>query len=175
MLLARLRPDEKNFGADGAVDDTTGYLCTLHAACLLLMWTPFKWSYLAWVVATYSIRMFAITGGYHRYFAHRSFKLDRVSQFVMAFLAQSSAQMGSTVWYLGRPLQFLEICCQKRITAFAHRYSTIPPSPRGNSRVFFEVERRLRLSPKLPKGGLQDNGSARGAISNGRPYRDCSF
>jgi len=70
----------------------------LHAACLLLLWTPLKWSYLAWLVATYSIRMFAITGGYHRYFAHRSFKLDRVSQFVMAFLAQSSAQMGVLWW-----------------------------------------------------------------------------
>ena len=70
----------------------------LHAACLLLWWTPFKWSYLAWLAASYAIRMFAITAGYHRYFSHRSFKLDRVSQFVLAFLAQSSAQMGVLWW-----------------------------------------------------------------------------
>ncbi len=72
----------------------------LHAACLLLFWTPFKWSYLVWLGATYGIRMFAITAGYHRYFAHRSFKLDRVPQFVMAFLAQTSAQMG-VLWWAG--------------------------------------------------------------------------
>ena len=72
----------------------------LHAACLLLFWTPFKWSYLIWLVGTYSIRMFAITAGYHRYFSHRSFRLDRVSQFVMAFLAQTSAQMG-VLWWAG--------------------------------------------------------------------------
>jgi stearoyl-CoA desaturase (Delta-9 desaturase) len=70
----------------------------LHVACLLLLWTPFQWSYLAWLVPTYGIRMFAITAGYHRYFAHRSFKLHRVSQFVIAFLAQSSAQMGVLWW-----------------------------------------------------------------------------
>ncbi|MBI2149370.1 MAG: acyl-CoA desaturase, partial [Acidobacteria bacterium] len=66
----------------------------VHAACLLLLWTQFKWSYLAWLAVTYGIRMFAITAGYHRYFSHRSFKLDRVSQFVLAFLAQTSAQRG---------------------------------------------------------------------------------
>src|SRR6185436_15355206 len=72
----------------------------LHAACLLLLWTPFKWSYLIWLVATYGIRMFAITAGYHRYFSHRAYRLDRVSQFLMAFLAQTSAQMG-VLWWAG--------------------------------------------------------------------------
>ncbi len=70
----------------------------LHAACLLLLWTPFKWSLLVWLVATYGIRMFGVTAGYHRYFAHRSFKLDRFSQFLLAFLAQTSAQM-SVLWW----------------------------------------------------------------------------
>jgi stearoyl-CoA desaturase (delta-9 desaturase) len=70
----------------------------LHAACLLLLSTPVKWSYLTWLVVTYGIRMFAITAGYHRYFSHRSFKLNRVSQFVLAFLAQTSAQMGVFWW-----------------------------------------------------------------------------
>ena len=70
----------------------------LHAACLLLIWTPFEWSFVAWLVATYAIRMFGITAGYHRYFAHRSFELNRVFQFALAFLAQSSAQMGVLWW-----------------------------------------------------------------------------
>jgi len=72
----------------------------LHAACLLLFWTPFQWSYVLWLVATYAIRMFAITAGYHRYFSHRAYRLGRVSQFAMAFLAQTSAQMG-VLWWAG--------------------------------------------------------------------------
>jgi len=78
--------------------DAFAALIPLHLACLLLLWTPFKWTYLVWLAATYSIRMFAITGGYHRYFAHRTFKTNRVFQFVLAFLAQSSAQMGVLWW-----------------------------------------------------------------------------
>ncbi len=70
----------------------------LHLACLFVLWMPFKWSYLAWLAVTYSIRMFAVTAGYHRYFSHRSYKLDRVTQFLLAFLAQTSAQKGILWW-----------------------------------------------------------------------------
>jgi stearoyl-CoA desaturase (delta-9 desaturase) len=48
--------------------------------------------------ATYSIRMFAVTAGYHRYFSHRSYKLGRAPQFCMAALAQSSGQKGVLWW-----------------------------------------------------------------------------
>lgn len=70
----------------------------LHLACIFLFWVPFEWSYVAWLAGTYAIRMFAITAGYHRYFSHRSYKLGRVSQFLMAFLAQTSAQKGVLWW-----------------------------------------------------------------------------
>ena len=73
-------------------------LVPLHAACLLLLWTPFQWSYLAWLAFTYGIRMFAVTAGYHRYFSHRAFRLNRLSQFVLAFLAQTSGQRGVLWW-----------------------------------------------------------------------------
>jgi stearoyl-CoA desaturase (Delta-9 desaturase) len=53
---------------------------------------------LAWFLATYAVRMFAITAGYHRYFAHRTFKTGRVFQFVLAVLAMSSAQQGVLWW-----------------------------------------------------------------------------
>src|SRR5262249_8065797 len=35
-------------------------------------------------VVLFYLRMFFITAGYHRYFAHRSYKMGRVVQFVMA-------------------------------------------------------------------------------------------
>ena len=40
---------------------------------------------LALLAVLYLGRMFFITAGYHRYFSHRSYKLGRVHQFVMAF------------------------------------------------------------------------------------------
>jgi stearoyl-CoA desaturase (delta-9 desaturase) len=70
----------------------------LHLAALAVFLTPFSPRLLVWVAATYSLRMFAVTAGYHRYFSHRSYKMGRVTQFVMAFLAQTSAQKGVLWW-----------------------------------------------------------------------------
>ncbi|MBA3394156.1 MAG: acyl-CoA desaturase [Deltaproteobacteria bacterium] len=57
-----------------------------------------SWAAFAWLLGTYLVRMFAITAGYHRYFAHRTFKTSRVFQFVLALLAMSSAQQGVLWW-----------------------------------------------------------------------------
>jgi stearoyl-CoA desaturase (delta-9 desaturase) len=70
----------------------------LHIICLAVFWTPFAWPLLVGLVFSYAIRMFAITAGYHRYFSHRTFKLNRLSQFLLAFVAQTSAQKGILWW-----------------------------------------------------------------------------
>ena len=57
-----------------------------------------SWAAFAWLVGSYAVRMFAITAGYHRYFAHRTFKTGRVFQFILALLAMSSAQQGVLWW-----------------------------------------------------------------------------
>ncbi len=62
------------------------------------IYVGWSWSALAWLAGTYAIRMFAITAGYHRYFAHRTFKTGRVFQFILALLAMSSAQQGVLWW-----------------------------------------------------------------------------
>ena len=46
----------------------------------------------------YFTRMFFVTGFYHRYFSHRTFKTSRVFQFIMAFLAETSLQKGILWW-----------------------------------------------------------------------------
>ena len=53
-----------------------------------------------WLVCIflYVFRMFWITGGYHRYFSHKSYKTSRWFQFVIAFMAQTSAQKGALWW-----------------------------------------------------------------------------
>ena len=49
-------------------------------------------------VALYFGRMFFITAGFHRYLAHRSYKMNRFWQFVFAFLGQTAAQRGALWW-----------------------------------------------------------------------------
>ncbi len=57
--------------------------------------TTFDWIV---CVSLYFIRMFFVTAGYHRYFSHRTFKTSRVFQFILAFLAETSAQKGVLWW-----------------------------------------------------------------------------
>jgi len=53
-----------------------------------------------WVMCgvLYVVRMFGVTGVYHRYFSHRTYKTSRGFQFVLALLAMSSAQKGVLWW-----------------------------------------------------------------------------
>ncbi len=70
----------------------------IHVGALAALLVPFSASLLWWTAATYAIRMFGVTAGYHRYFSHRSYKLGRWAQFAMAVLAQTSAQKGVLWW-----------------------------------------------------------------------------
>lgn len=46
----------------------------------------------------YVTRMFFITAGYHRYFAHRAYQMRRVPQFLMAFGGLTAVQQGPLWW-----------------------------------------------------------------------------
>ncbi|MGE0115720.1 MAG: acyl-CoA desaturase [Steroidobacteraceae bacterium] len=46
----------------------------------------------------YMLRMFAVTGFYHRYFSHRSFKTSRIAQFVFGVLGAAAVQRGPVWW-----------------------------------------------------------------------------
>lgn len=70
----------------------------VHLACLGALWTGVSMKALVVCVVLYVVRMFGVTAGYHRYFSHRSFKTSRAGQFVLAWLAQSSAQRGAMWW-----------------------------------------------------------------------------
>ncbi len=70
----------------------------LHLLCLTVFWTSFNSTLFIGLIFSYVIRMFAITAGYHRYFSHRSFKLNRINQFILAFVAQTTAQKGVLWW-----------------------------------------------------------------------------
>ena len=70
----------------------------VHLAALAAIWTGVSAGMVLLCVALYLVRMFGVTAGYHRYFSHRSFKTSRAGQFLLAVLAQSSAQRGILWW-----------------------------------------------------------------------------
>jgi stearoyl-CoA desaturase (delta-9 desaturase) len=70
----------------------------MHAACLAVIWVGVSATALIAAVSLYVLRMFAITGFYHRYFSHRAFKTSRAAQFVFAFLGASAVQRGPIWW-----------------------------------------------------------------------------
>ena len=71
---------------------------SIHVGCLLVIWAGFSWTAFAICVGLYVLRMFAITGGYHRYFSHRTYKTSRFFQFILAFLGLTSVQKGPIWW-----------------------------------------------------------------------------
>lgn len=72
----------------------------LHLTPLLAIWTGVRAVDVALCVALYFVRMFFVSAGYHRYFAHRGYKTSRLMQFVMAFGGATAAQKG-VLWWAG--------------------------------------------------------------------------
>ena len=70
----------------------------IHLACFAALWTGVTWRAAALALAWYVLRIFAIGAGFHRYFAHRAYRTSRPCAFVLAFLAQTSAQRGVLWW-----------------------------------------------------------------------------
>lgn len=70
----------------------------LHLACLSVFFVGFSLFAVMIALVTYALRMFAITGFYHRYFSHKAFKTSRLVQFIFAFIAASAAQRGPLWW-----------------------------------------------------------------------------
>jgi stearoyl-CoA desaturase (delta-9 desaturase) len=70
----------------------------VHLACLAAIWTGVTVQAVAIGVGLYWLRIFAIGAGYHRYFSHRAYETSRVFQFVLAFMAQTTAQK-SVLWW----------------------------------------------------------------------------
>jgi stearoyl-CoA desaturase (delta-9 desaturase) len=70
----------------------------IHAACIAPIWVGYSHFALALAFVFYVGRMFAITGFYHRYFSHRTFKTSRAFQFVMAVWGETAVQRGPLWW-----------------------------------------------------------------------------
>lgn len=73
----------------------------IHILCFAAIWTGVHARDVMICLGLYLVRMFGVTAGYHRYFSHKTYKMGRVAQFCMAFLAQSSLQRG-VLWWAGK-------------------------------------------------------------------------
>lgn len=70
----------------------------MHMMCLGVIWVGWSWFAIFTAFGLYFIRMFAITGFYHRYFSHNAFKTNRFWQFLFAVIGNSSVQRGPLWW-----------------------------------------------------------------------------
>jgi stearoyl-CoA desaturase (delta-9 desaturase) len=70
----------------------------LHLGCLLVFVVGWSWVALLVALGLYMVRIFAITGFYHRYFSHRAFRTSRLAQFGFAVLGASAVQRGPLWW-----------------------------------------------------------------------------
>jgi len=70
----------------------------MHLACLAVIWVGVSTFAVAVAVALYAVRMFALTGFYHRYFAHKAFRTSRAVQFIFAAIGSMCVQRGPLWW-----------------------------------------------------------------------------
>ena len=70
----------------------------LHVGCLGVIWTGWSWTAVMVAVALYFIRMFAITGFYHRYFCHRAYHTSRLGQLIFGLIGLTAVQRGPLWW-----------------------------------------------------------------------------
>ncbi len=77
---------------------SNGLLVGIHSGALLVFVVPLTWKIACLAIGSYLLRMGAITGGYHRYFAHRSYKTSRAFQLVLAVFGATAMQNGPLWW-----------------------------------------------------------------------------
>lgn len=92
---------EANGGHDDIVYPSALPFILVHLACFGAIWSGVTREAIAIGAALYWLRIFAIGAGYHRYFSHRAYATSRAFQFVLAFLAQSTAQK-SVLWWAAK-------------------------------------------------------------------------
>jgi stearoyl-CoA desaturase (delta-9 desaturase) len=99
------RPATDDTDADGAwlrYGDLAFWLYWgIHASCALALVTGVGALDVVLCLGFFWLRMFGITGGYHRYFAHRTYRTGRVFQFVLAAVGCAAVQKGPLWWAAG--------------------------------------------------------------------------
>ena len=70
----------------------------IQASAFLAFAIPFRWAYLGLWAASHFIRAIGLTLAFHRYFAHRSFQMNRAARFVWTLIGTAAMQKGPLWW-----------------------------------------------------------------------------
>lgn len=74
------------------------FVTTLYLGCLGVIWVGYSPTALVVFLLVSHLRGFGVTGGYHRYFAHRTYKTSRLFQFSLGFLGASALVGSPLTW-----------------------------------------------------------------------------
>jgi stearoyl-CoA desaturase (delta-9 desaturase) len=72
----------------------------VQASALLVLTVPFRWTYIGLWAASHFVRALGLTLMYHRYYAHRAFKMNRGARFVWTLIGTAAMQKGP-IWWAG--------------------------------------------------------------------------
>ena len=64
----------------------------IQASALLVFAVPFRWAFIALWAASHFLRAVGLTLAFHRYYAHRAFKMHRITRFVWTFIGTAAMQ-----------------------------------------------------------------------------------
>ncbi len=95
--LALPERQEQRYDSWQSIRHNWGFIA-FHLAVLTVFLVGVSWPAVAACLITFWMRVFFVTGFYHRYFSHRTFQTTRVFQAVMAFLGTLSIQKGPLWW-----------------------------------------------------------------------------
>ena len=101
----------------------TMFYVGIHLSSLLVFYTGATVEAVALFFGTFLVRIFAITGAYHRYFSHRTYRTSRFMQFVLGFLGTSAVKKGPR-WWAG-------------VHRLHHRYSDTADDPHSPRRSLY--------------------------------------
>src|SRR6266478_6630396 len=70
----------------------------VQASALLVFFVTFRWAYLALWAVSHFLRAVGLTLIFHRYLAHRAFKMNRAARFVWTVIGTAAMQKGPLWW-----------------------------------------------------------------------------
>ena len=70
----------------------------VQCSAFLIFFISFSWTFLALWAVSHFLRAIGLTLAFHRYFAHRSFQMNRTARFVWSFIGTAAMQKGPLWW-----------------------------------------------------------------------------
>jgi stearoyl-CoA desaturase (Delta-9 desaturase) len=99
LTLEPVAPPAITRGADERIKWRTSLpFIAVHLVPLAIFFTGVTTRAVLLFAGCYAVRLLCITAGYHRYFSHRSYRVSRPVQFLLALVGSSAAQKGPLWW-----------------------------------------------------------------------------